>query len=341
MKRTVLKMLLLCFALCLCTLAEAQSPKYHVFKKIKLGGTGGWDYLTVDSSARRLYVSRSTHVIVVDIENNKLIGDIPDTPGVHGIALVPELNRGFISCGKADYALIFDMQTLQVLGQVKTGAKPDAILYDPASKKVFTFNGKSNDASVIDPAAGAVVATIPLGGKPEFAAADGKGMVYVNIENTSEVAEIDSAKMAVARRFSIKPGEEPSGMGLDAEHHRVYSGCNNKLMTVLDTISGKVVASLPIGAGVDGAGFDPETGYAFSSNGDGTLTVVKESSGTFEVVQTVPTQKGARTMAIDSKTHNIYLPTANFGPAPEATKENPKPRPAIIPDTFLILVVGK
>ena len=341
MKTSVLKTLWLCFCLTLCTLASGAVPGYHVIKKIQLGGEGGWDYLTVDTAASRLYVSRSTHVVVVDIEKDQLIGDIPETPGVHGIALVPELNRGFISCGKADMAVIFDMKTLKVLGQAKTGIKPDAILYDPASKKVFAFNGKSNDATVIDAATAVVVSSIALGGKPEFAVADGKGKIYVNIEDTSEVVEIDSSKLLVTKRFSLKPGEGPSGMGLDAENHRVFSGCNNKLMTVLDTDAGKVVATLPIGAGVDGCGFDPGTALAFSSNGEGTLTVVKGSSGTFEVAETVPTQKGARTMAIDPKTHNIYLPTAEFGPAPAATAENPKPRPAIIPGTFVILVVGK
>ena len=339
MRKLVLRTLWLFSCLTLYTLVSAAGPGYHVVKKIKLGGEGGWDILTVDSAAKQLYVSRSTHVIVVDIEKNKLAGDIPDTPGVHGIALVPDLNRGFISCGKADCAVIFDMKTLKVLGQAKTGIKPDAILYDPFSKKVFTFNGKSKDTTAIDAASGKVVNTIALGGKPEFAETDSKGKVYVNLEDTSEVVELDTVNLVVTKRFSLKPGEEPSGIGLDAEHHRVFSGCNNKLMTILDTVSGKV-STVPIGSGVDGCGFDPGTGLAFSSNGDGTITVVKESSGTFEVAETVPTQKGARTMAIDPKTHDIYLPTAEFGPAPAATKENPKPRPAIIPGTFVILVVG-
>src|SRR5208337_3398185 len=231
--------LLLC-CLILGTRAYAANPAYHVIDRFRLGGEGGWDYLTVDSEARRLYISRSAHVMVVDIETGKLVGDIPDTPGVHGIAVAPELNRGFTSNGRADTATIFDFKTLKMIGQVKTGANPDAILYDPFSKLVFTFNGRSHDTTVFNAASGEVVATIALDGKPEFATADGKGKVYVNIENTSEVAEIDSQKLSVTNRFSLKPGEEPTGMAIDREHHRVYSGCHNKLMTVLDVESGKV-----------------------------------------------------------------------------------------------------
>jgi DNA-binding beta-propeller fold protein YncE len=291
----------------------------------------------VDSEARRLYISRSTHVMVVDIETGKQVKDIPDTPGVHGIALAPELNRGFTSNGRADTATIFDLKTLKAIGQVKTGANPDAILYDPSSKLVYTFNGRGHDTTIFKAASGEVVATVALGGKPEFAAADGKGKVYVNIEDTSEVAEIDSQKLTVTRRFSLKPGEEPAGMAIDPEHHRVFSGCHNKLMTVLDVESGKVIATVPIGERVDGNGFDPEPGLAFSSNGDGTLTVARESSpGKFEVAETVTTQVGARTMAVDAKTHNIYLPTAEFVPNKE-----PKTRPAMVENSFVVLVVGR
>jgi DNA-binding beta-propeller fold protein YncE len=337
-----MKTLLLVCSLILSTIASAADPGHHVIKKLELGGEGGWDYLTVDNAARRLYISRSTHVMVVDLETDKLVGDIPDTPGVHGIAVAPELNRGFISCGRANSATIFDLKTLQVLGQVKTGTNPDAILYDPASKRVFAFNGRSHDATVFDAASGKIDSTLALGGKPEFSRADGKGKVYVNIEDMSEVVEIDSRKLAVTRRFSLAPGEEPSGMGFDIEHHRIFSGCGNKLMTVLDTETGKVIATVPIGEGVDGSGFDLETGLAFSSNGEGTVTVVKESSpGKFEVAETVTTQRSARTMTIDPKTHNLYLPAAQFGPAPAPTPETPRPRPPIIKDSFVILVVGK
>ncbi len=324
------------------TFAYAADPGYQVVKKLQLGGEGFWDYLTVDSAARRLYISRGTHVMVVDIETDKLVGDIPDTPGVHGITFAPELNRGFISNGQANTATIFDLKTLKVLGQVKTGTNPDAILYDPASKKVFTFNGRSHDATAFDAATGEVASTIPLGGKPEFAAANGTGKVYVNIEDTSEVVEIDSRKLAAVRRFSLKPGEEPSGMGMDVAHHRLFSGCHNKMMTVLDTESGKLLGTVPIGEGVDGNGFDPVTELAFSSNGEGTLTVVRESSpGKFEVAETVSTQRGARTMAIDPKTHLVYLPTAEFAPPASGTPSGQRQRPAMIKDSFVVLVVGK
>ncbi|MDR3580994.1 MAG: hypothetical protein P4L44_13620 [Oryzomonas sp.] len=257
---------------------------YHIIKRLKVGGEGGWDYLTVDNAARRLYISRSTHVMVIDLDTDKVIGDIPNTPGVHGIAIAPELNRGFTSNGKADTSTIFDLKTLMVVGEVKTGGNPDAIIYEPASKRVFTFNGRSKDVTVFNAATGKVVKTIALGGKPEFSAINGKGMIFVNIEDTNEVVQIDSKKARVSARFSIKPCEEPSGLGLDSEHGRVFSGCHNKLMTVLDTRTGKVIANLPIGANVDGNGFDSGTGLAFSSNGDGTLTVVREASpGKFEV----------------------------------------------------------
>ena len=280
--------------------------------------------------------------MVVDIDTDKIVGDIADTPGVHGIAIASELNRGFTSNGRANTATIFDLKTLEVLGQVKTGENPDAILYDPASKRVFTFNGRSKDSTVFEATSGEVASTIALGGKPEFAAADGKGKVYVNVEDTNEVVEIDSRKLSLTKRYSLKPCEEPTGMGLDAEHHRVYSGCHNKVMVILDTEIGRVVATVPIGEGVDGNGFDPETGLAFSANGDGTLTVVRESSpGKYEVLETVTTQRGSRTMAIDPKTHNIYLPAAQFSPPAASAVEGLRPRPTMIKDSFAVLVVGK
>jgi YVTN family beta-propeller protein len=333
---------MLFFSLVICTSSFAGEPGYHVIKKLQLGGDGGWDYLTVDSTARRLYISRSTHVMVVDIDTDRSAGDIPDTPGVHGIALAPDLKRGFTSNGKADTATIFDLDSLKILGQVRTGANPDAILYDPATKRVFTFNGRSNDATVFDAVTAKVQGTIALGGKPEFAVADGKGRVYVNIEDTGEVVEIDSGKLSIMKRSSLKPCEEPTGMAIDVEHHRVFIGCHSKVMAVLDTVTGKVVAFVPIGEGVDANGFDPGTGLAFSSNGDGTLTVAWEASpGKFEVAETIATQRGSRTMALDPKTHKIYLPAALFAPPPLPTPEIPKPRPMMIKDSFTVLVVGK
>ncbi len=335
------KMIVFCILILAVNSFGADSG-YHIIKRLKVGGEGGWDYLTVDGAARRLYISRSTHVIVMDLDTDKVVGDIPNTPGVHGIAIAPELNRGFTSNGKADSSTIFDLRTLKVLGEVKTRKNPDAIVYDPASKHVFTFNGSSKDATVFDAVSGEVLRTLLLGGKPEFAAVDGKGKVFVNIEDTNEIVEIDSLKTIESRRFSLSPCEEPTGLGLDAEHNRVFSGCHNRTMTVLDTTTGKVIATLPIGEKVDGNGFDAGTGLAFSSNGDGTLTVMNEASpGNFEIVETVITQRGSRTMAIDPITHNIYLPAAQFSQPKESTQGDSKQRPVMVKDSFEVLVVGK
>jgi len=341
MKRNLLRMVCMFGSMFLLALAFADAPGYHVLRKIKIGGVGGWDCLTVDSQARRLYVSHTSKVEVVDLDAGKKVGEIPNTDGAHDIALAPEFNRGFISCGKANSVVIFDTRSLKTISKATVWDNPDIIIYDSFSKKVFCFNGRSKDFAVIDAASGVTVKTMKLEGKPEFAESDGKGKIYVNYEDTCEVAVLDTKGLVVTNKYSIKPGEEPSGIAVDAEQHRVFSGCHNKMMTVLDTDSGKVIATVPIGSGVDGAGFDPGTGLAFSSNGEGTLTVIQQSSGTYTVAETVPTQKGARTMALDTVTHNIYLPTANFGLAPLPTKSNPKPRPAPIKGTFVILEVGK
>jgi DNA-binding beta-propeller fold protein YncE len=322
-------------------LAVAAPAGFKVTKQILIGGAGGWDYLTVDSEARRLYVSHSTRVNVVDLESGKVVGEIPDTSGVHGIAIAPQLGRGFVSNGRSNDATIFDLKTLKTLGHVKTGENPDAILFDPASGRVFTFNGRSKDATVFDAASGKVESTIPLGGKPEFSASDGAGRVYVNIEDTAEVAVIDSRKLAVTKRYSLAPCDEPSGLALDVKDHLLFSVCGNKLMTISDPESGKVVATLPIGQGADGAGFDPTTRTAFSSNGEGTLTVVREVAGKWAVAETVTTARGARTMAVDGKTHAVYTPTAEFGPAPAPTKETPRPRPSIVDGSFKVLVISQ
>ncbi len=311
-----MKKFILFVCLILAANAYAADPGYHIIKRLKVGGEGGWDSLTVDDAARRLYISRSTHVMIIDLDTDKVVGDIPDTPGVHGIAIAPELNRGFTSNGKTDTSTIFDLKTMKVLGEVKTGGNPDAIIYDPFSKKVFTFNGRSKDATVFDAVSGKVISTIPLGGKPEFADTDGKGKIYVNIENTNQVAEIDSIMTRETRKFSLKPCEEPSGIGLDSNNGRVFSGCHNKIMTILDTKTGKVIATPPIGAHVDGNGFDAGTGLAFSSNGDGTLTIVQEASpGKFEVVETLSTQRGSRTMAIDPENSQHLLARRTIYPA--------------------------
>jgi YVTN family beta-propeller protein len=276
-----------------------------------------------------------------------VIGDIPDTPGVHGIALAPELNKGFISNGRENTVSIFDLKTLKVSEKVKlTAENPDAILYDPSTKRVFTFNGRSKDASVIDAESGKVLGTVPIGSKPEFGVADGTGTVFVNDENKGEVVVIDGKAMTVKSRWPLSTAtascEEPSGLALDNKNHRLFSVCGNKKMVVMDSQSGKVVATLPTGDGTDAAGFDPGTGLAFASNGEGTLTVVHEDSpDKFSVVEDVPTAPRARTMALDPKTHKIYLVTAQFGPAPAATAEQPRPRAPMLPNSFAVLVYGK
>lgn len=265
------------FVLLVTTILSAGPSGYHVTKTIKLGGEGGWDYLTVDGG--RVYISRGTHVMVVDADTGALVGDIPNTNGVHGIAIAPDLDKGFISDGRDNNVTIFDVKTLKVLGTAPTGKNPDAIIYDPTSKRVFAFNGSSKDATAIDAGTGSVAGTIALGGKPEFAVADGKGHVFVNIEDTSEIVQFNSEKLAVETRWKITPGEEPSGLAIDRKHRRLFSVCSNKLMVVVNADNGKVITTLPIGAGTDAAGFDPENGFAFSSNGgDGTVTVAHEDT---------------------------------------------------------------
>ena len=321
----------------------AAGPGYKVVNTYKVGGDGGWDYLTADVAARRLYISRATHVIVLDLDSGKSIGDIGDTPGVHGIALAPELGRGFISNGREGTVSIFDMKTLATSGKVKVGDNPDAILYDSPTKRVFTFNGKSQDSTAIDAETGTVLGTIKLDGKPEFAASDGKGGVWVNIEDKSELVSIDPNKLEVKSKWPLAPCTEPSGLSLDKKNRRLFVGCDNKMMAVVDADTGKVLATPPIGEGVDATAFDDGTGLAFAScGGDGVLTVVREDSPEkFSVAENIPTQAGARTLALDSKTHKVFVVTAKFGPPPAATADNPHPRRSILPDSFVVLVLSK
>jgi len=331
-----------CTVLLFTTLVAAGASGYHLINTYKLGGEGGWDYLTLDGASRRLYISRATHVIVIDADSSKPVGDIPDTPGVHGIALAPELGRGFVSNGREGTVTIFDLQTLKLIAKVKAEENPDAILYDPASKRVFAFNGRSHSATAIDAAGGTVLGTIKLEGKPEFAVSDGKGEIFVNIEDKSQIDAIDPAKLEVKARWPLAPCEEPSGLAIDRKNRRLFAGCDNKMMAVVDADSGKVIATPAIGEGVDANAFDPGTALAFASCGDGHLTVVHEDSpNKFSVVENVTTQEGARTMALDDKTHNVYLVTAKFGPPPAPTADNPHPRHTILPDSFVVLVFGQ
>jgi DNA-binding beta-propeller fold protein YncE len=320
-----------------------QSSGYHVVRRYALGGEGGWDYLLLDPATRRLYVSRGTRVVVIDADSGAVRGEIPNTPGVHGVALAPDLGRGATSNGRDQSVTIFDLRSLKTLGRVRTtGGNPDAIVYEPATHRVFTFNGAGQNATAIDVMAGAVAGTVALGGKPEFAVALGDGRIYVNIEDTAELVVLDARRLAVEARWPLAPCQEPTGLALDAAHARLFAACSNRLMVVIDPGNGRVVATLPIGDGVDGTAFDAGTGLAFSSNGEGTLTVIREvTPDSFAVVETVPTQRGARTLALDPRTHALFLPTAEFGPAPAPTPEQPRPRPALVPGTFVILVVGR
>ena len=320
----------------------ASAPGYHLVDTWKLGGEGGWDYLKADSDARRLYISRATKVVVVDLDSGKPVGEIPDTPGVHGIALAPEFGKGFTSNGRENTVSEFDLKTLKTLNKVKVGTRPDAIWYDTATKRVFTFNAGSKDATAIDAAKGEVVGTIPLGGKPEFAASDGKGEVFVNLEDKNQLFALDANRLTVLERWPLAGCDEPSGLSMDQKTRRLFVGCGNKVMPIVNADTGKILVSLPIGEGVDATVFDADSGLAFASCGEGLLTVVREESpDKFSVAEDVQTRRGARTVALDAKTHRVYTVTAQFGPAPAPTADQPHPRPAILPDSFVVLVLGK
>jgi DNA-binding beta-propeller fold protein YncE len=322
---------------------QSASPSgYKLVKKVTLGGTGGWDYLEVDPATHRLFISRGTHVIVVDPDQGKIIGDIADTQGVHGIALADEFNKGFTSNGRTSDASFFDLASLKVFGSAKTEKNPDAIIYDPFSKRVFAFNGGADSSTAIDGATGQTVSSFPLGGGPEFAATDGKGKIFVNLEDKSSLVKFDAKTLKIENTWPLAPCESPSGLAIDAAHEILVVGCHNKLMAFVDGNTGKVIGTVPIGQGVDANRFDPVTGYAFASCGDGTLTIAHEDSPSkFSLVEMIQTQRGARTMALDYATHAVYLVTADFGPTPEATKDNPHPRPTIVPDTFTLLIFNK
>lgn len=314
---------------------------FKIVSKIKIGGTGGWDYVAVDPDANRVYASHGTLVEVVDTKSGKVVGQITQLHGVHGVAVAPEFGKGFITNGQSNSVTIFDLKTLAKVGEPQTGQNPDSVCFEPKTKRIFTFNGKSNDATAIDPKTNEVIKGLPLSGKPEACAADGNGKLYVNIEDSNEIVEIDAAKPAVLRHASLSPCESPSGLAIDVQNKKLFSACGNKLMAVTDIPSLKVTGTTPIGPGADGAGFDPGLGLAFSSNGgDGTLSVVKDVSGKYQTVDTVATQKGARTMAVDPKNHRVYLLAAEFGPATEA-QPGKRARAPILPDSFHVLVVGK
>ena len=321
----------------------AGTGNYAIERQFALPGTGGWDYLAVDPTANRLFISRSDRVLVTDTQGGTLIATIPDTQGVHGIAFAPDLGKGFTSNGRADTVTVFELSTLKATGTIEVGGhNPDAIVYDKASRQLFTFNGRSQDVSVIDPAKATIIARIPVGGKPEFAATDGAGRIFFNIEDKSQLGVIDSSTNRLIATWSLNHCEEPTGLAFDVEHRRLFSVCANSVMVVTDANSGKQIAEVPIGKGPDAAAFDAERGLVFSSNGeDGTLTVVhQDDPDHYSVLGNVITQKSARTMALDARTHKVYLVAARFGATPAPTTETPHPRPSIVEGSFQVIVVG-
>ena len=329
---------ILCAGLMSRAAAPAPGPSgYHVVKTVPIPGDEGWDYLTVDADARRVYISHGSHVVVMNADTYAVEGDVPDTQGVHGIALAPDLGRGFVSAGRANTAVIFDIKSLKTLGTVKTDANPDAIVYDSVTKRVFTLNGRGQNTTAINGPDGTVAGTLALGGKPEFAVADGKGSIFVNIEDKNELVQFDAQKITETHRWPLAPCKSPSGLAMDLKNRRLFAVCDEKVMAVVNADTGKVVASPAICDGPDAAGFDPATGYAFASCGDGNLTVIHEDSpDKYTVVENVPTKRSARTMGLDLKTHTVFLPSAEFD-APAAGERRGKMKPG----SFGVVVVSK
>ncbi|HVB55093.1 MAG TPA: hypothetical protein VNE63_01505 [Candidatus Acidoferrales bacterium] len=322
--------------------AAPQGTSYHVVRRMQVGGEGGWDYLRVDPDTHRLFVSRGTHVMVVDENSGKVIGDIPDTKGVHGIALAPDLGKGFTSNGGEATVTVFDLKTLKPIGSIKTtGDNPDSIIYDPQTKRVFTLNGKNSNATAIDAVTGKVVGTVDLGGKPEEPALDGKGNMFVNLEDKSSIMEFDTKTLAVKGTWPLAPCEGPSALAFDPAHHRLFAACD-KVMAVVNADTGKVVAAPPIGGDPDGDGFDPATGLVFASCREGLVSILhQDSADKYSAVGNVTTQFGTRTMTIDPKTHHVFTVTADFKAAAAPTSDNPRPRPQPIAGSFVILELAQ
>ncbi len=327
--------MLVCAALC-----PAGAQSYHVAHTYTLGGSGGWDYVSLDTAGHRLFIARQDRVMVVDPGTGKVLAEIPGLNGAHGVAFAYQSGRGFATSGRDSSVVMFDLKTLAVAGRTTAALDADAILYDPATQRVFTFNGDANSSTVLDATSGKRIGTIDLGTGPEFAVSAGDGKLYVNLEEKGAVAEIDAAAMKVTRQWSLAPCQTPTGLAIDRAHHRLFSGCRSGVMAISDASAGKLITTLPIGQAVDACRFDPATQLAFASNGDGTLTVVHEDApDRFRVVATVPTRRGARTMELDEATHRVFTVTADFGPTPAATPEHPRPRPPIMPGTFALFVL--
>jgi DNA-binding beta-propeller fold protein YncE len=314
---------------------QSGAMRYVLEKAVPLPGEGGWDYVSVDSDARRIYISHATQVLVLDADSFAVVGSIPDTQGVHGIAIASDLGRGFTSNGRANTITVFDLKSLQTIGTTKTGEGPDAIAYDKVNKRVFTFNGRSQDATAINAADGSVVGALPLGGRPEFAAADGRGKIFVNIESTSELVELDAQNIKILHRWPLKPCESPSGLSMDQRNRRLFVGCENKMMAVVNADTGAVIATPAIGEGVDATAFDPQNGWAYSSNGEGTLTIIQQNwPEKYDVLASVTTRRSARTMGLDLKTHTVVLPAADFLPPKEGER-----RGQMKPGSFVLFVM--
>jgi len=318
----------------------ARAQSYHVAQTFKLGGDGGWDYLAFDAEGRRLFISHQTRVMVVDPDKGTVLSEIPGLDGAHGVAFAYEEKKGFATSGHDGMVTMFDLTTLKIIDRIKVDPDDDAILYDPFSRHIFTFNGDARTSTVIDPVAGKVIGTIPLGGKPEFGVSSGDGKLYVNLEDKGAVAEIDALKKEVTREWPLSPCQSPTGLAIDREHSRLFSGCRNRVMAISDATGGRLVTTVQIGEGVDACAFDAAKQLAFASNGDGTLTIVhEETPAQYRVVANVATRKGARTMALDEKTRRIFTATADLGPPPAPTAEHPHPRPSVVPGTFMVLVL--
>ncbi len=339
---------ILCLALliaaCACIFAiqpAMAESGYQVVKTMTLGGDGGWDYIYVDAAAHRAYVARATHFQVVDLESGKVVGDIPDTKGAHGVAIVPDLGIGFTSNGRENSSSVFDPKTLQVSEKVKTGEGPDAIIYEPFSKMVYTMNGHGKSSSVIDPKTRKVVATITLSGKPETPVSDGKGRMYINIEDKNSLAVVDVKTNKVVAEWPMAGCDEPTGLDMDRDDSVLFASCGSKVMAIVDAKTGKMITTVAIGDESDGLAYDAKSKVAVSSNGEGNMTFVGKKDGKYAVLETVSTKKGARTIAFDPSTNNFLTASADLGPAPKPSTENPRGRPMPLPNSFVMIAVGK
>jgi YVTN family beta-propeller protein len=337
----------LCLAISLGVLvalfAQAAPQTLHEIARFKLGGDGGWDLLALDESGERLFVARGNRVMVVNTATGALTGEIPGVEGAHAVAIAPKQNLGFVTAGKLGEVWAFNLKTLNVEAKITAGQNPDAILFDPATERVFAFNGKSNDVSVIDSKTKKVVGTITVGGKPELGVSDGAGKIYLNVEDKNALLVIDAKKMTVLNTFPLAPCEEPTGIAMDTNSHRLFIGCGgNGMAATVDARTGKVLQALHVGEGIDGAGFDPSRKLAFFPAGkDGKLIVLHETKSGFEPAQEIFTQKSARTLALDQKSGRAYLPAAEFGKAPPAEEGKEPKRPPVLPGTFTVLVIGR